>query len=42
VLLVEDEDDVRALLEETLTAQGYEVLAAGRRVEALQGNELLE
>ena len=42
VLLVEDEDGVRELLEEILTAQGYRVLAASRGVEALQISELLD
>jgi PAS domain S-box-containing protein len=42
ILLVEDEDGVRELLEEILTAQGYHVLAASRGVEALQISELLD
>jgi PAS domain S-box-containing protein len=42
ILLVEDEDGVRELLEEILTAQGYHVLAASRGVEALQISEFLE
>jgi PAS domain S-box-containing protein len=42
ILLVEDEDGVRELLEEILTAQGYRVLAASRGVEALQISELLD
>jgi two-component system, cell cycle sensor histidine kinase and response regulator CckA len=35
VLLVEDEDGVRELLQEILTEQGYRVLAASRGSEAL-------
>ncbi len=42
ILLVEDEDGVRELLEEILSAQGYRVLAASRGVEALQISELLD
>jgi PAS domain S-box-containing protein len=42
ILLVEDEDGVRELLEEILTAQGYHVLAASRGVEALLISELLD
>src|SRR4029453_9446076 len=42
ILLVEDEDGVRELLEEILTAQGYRVLAASRGIEALQISELVE
>jgi PAS domain S-box-containing protein len=42
ILLVEDEDGVRELLEEILTAQGYRVLAASRGVEALQISELVD
>ncbi len=42
ILLVEDEDGVRELLEEILTAQGYHVLAASRGVEALQISELVD
>ena len=36
ILLVEDEEGVRELLEELLTGQGYKVFAASRGVEALQ------
>jgi two-component system, cell cycle sensor histidine kinase and response regulator CckA len=36
VLLVEDEDGVRELLQEILTEQGYRVLAASRGAEALR------
>lgn len=36
ILLVEDEDDVRALLEEELMGQGYTVLTASDGVEALR------
>ena len=42
ILLVEDEDGVRELLEEILTAQGYHVLAASRGVEALQISEFVD
>ena len=36
ILLVEDEDGVRQLIDEVLTARGYRVLAASRGAEALQ------
>jgi PAS domain S-box-containing protein len=42
ILLVEDEDGVRELLEEILTSQGYRVLAASRGVEALQISEFVD
>jgi PAS domain S-box-containing protein len=42
ILLVEDEDGVRELLEEILKGQGYHVLAASRGVEALQISELVD
>ena len=40
VLLVEDEDGVRELIEELLTGQGYAVMAASNGAEALQISEL--
>ena len=42
VLLVEDEDGVRELIEELLIGQGYTVLAASCGVDALQISELVE
>ena len=36
ILLVEDEDGVRELLQEILTGQGYRVFAARRGAEALE------
>jgi signal transduction histidine kinase len=42
ILLVEDEDGVRELIDELLTARGYHVLAASRGVEALQIAEFVE
>jgi CheY-like chemotaxis protein len=42
ILLVEDEDGVRELLEEILAGQGYRVMAASRGSEALQMAELAD
>src|SRR5262249_16964587 len=42
ILLVEDEDGVRELIDEVLTARGYHVLAASRGMEALQIAEFIE
>ncbi len=42
ILLVEDEDGVRDLIEEVLHSRGYRVLAASRGVEALQIAELVD
>jgi two-component system, cell cycle sensor histidine kinase and response regulator CckA len=42
ILLVEDEDGVRELIDEVLTARGYQVLAASRGMEALQIAEFVE
>jgi PAS domain S-box-containing protein len=42
ILLVEDEDGVREVIEETLRARGYRVLAASRGSEALQIAEFIE
>jgi signal transduction histidine kinase/ActR/RegA family two-component response regulator len=42
ILLVEDEDGVRELIDELLTARGYRVISASRGVEALQIAEFLE
>jgi signal transduction histidine kinase len=42
ILLVEDEDGVRELIEDILTAQGYRVLAASRGTEALQISEFVD
>ncbi len=42
ILLVEDEEGVRDLLEEVLTAQGYKVFAASRGVEALQISQIYD
>jgi len=42
VLLVEDEDGVRELIEELLIGQGYTVMAASCGADALQISELFE
>jgi PAS domain S-box-containing protein len=42
ILLVEDEDGVREVIEDTLTARGYRVLAASRGPEALQIAEFVD
>jgi two-component system, cell cycle sensor histidine kinase and response regulator CckA len=42
ILLVEDEEGVRELIDEVLTARGYHVLAASRGMEALQIAEFIE
>jgi CheY-like chemotaxis protein len=42
ILLVEDEDGVRELIDEVLTARGYQVLAASRGMDALQIAEFVD
>ena len=42
VLLVEDEDGVRELIEELLIGQGYTVMAASCGADALQISELFD